>query len=187
MGTMSRFSIHDEESAPEGSQPILKGATRAGGQLPNFLGVLGGAPAALRAYVRFRAELRHGVLPRGTAERIGLAVAGLHHSEPDLTQHARAAREVGIGLDEIRRARQWDSADPAQAALLRWLKPLAEHAGSVAAHLHEEAIEAGWSEEQLLEAVGTVALETFQAMVDVAGDVPVDGSTEHTRQLKAVA
>ena len=26
MGTMSRFRIHDEESAPVGSQPILKGA-----------------------------------------------------------------------------------------------------------------------------------------------------------------
>ena len=187
MGTMSRFRIHDEESAPKGSQPILKGATRAGGQLPNFLGVLGGAPAALRAYVRFRGELRHGVLPAGTAERIGLAVASLHSSEPDLTQHARAAREAGIGLDEIRRARQWDSADARQAALLRWLKPLAEHSGAVPVHLHEEAVEAGWSEEELLEAVGTVALEAFQAMVDVAGDVPVDGSSEAGRQLKAVA
>jgi alkylhydroperoxidase family enzyme len=187
MGTMSRFRIHDEESAPAGSQPILKGATRSGGQLPNFLGVLGGAPAALRAYVRFRSELRRGALPTGTAERIGLAVASLHSSEPDLTQHARAARAAGIGLDEVRRARQWDSADPGQAALLHWLKPLAEHAGTVPAHLHEEAVEAGWTEEQLLEAVGAVALESFQAMIDVAGDVPVDGSSESTRQLKAVA
>jgi len=187
MGTMSRFRIHDEESAPEGSQPILKGATRSGGQLPNFLGVLGGAPAALRGYVRFRAELRKGVLPGGTPERIGLAVAGLHSSEPDLRQHTRAARDAGIGLDEIRRARQFDSADARQAALLRWLKPLAEHAGAVPVHLHEEAIEAGWTEEELLEAVGVVALESFQAMIDVAGDVPVDGSSESTRQLRAVA
>jgi alkylhydroperoxidase family enzyme len=187
MGTMSRFRIHDEESAPAGSQPILKGATRSGGQLPNFLGVLGGAPAALRAYVRFRSELRKGALPRGTAERIGLAVASLHRSQPDLSQHERAAREAGIGMDEIRRARQFDSADAVQAALLHWLKPLAEHQGTVAAHLHEEAVEAGWTEEQLLEAVGTVAMEAFQAMIDIAGDVPVDGSSESTRQLKAVA
>ena len=187
MGTMSRFRIHDEESAPEGSQPVLKGATRSGGQLPNFLGVLGGAPAALRGYVRFRAELRKGVLPRGTAERIGLAVASLHSSEPDLSQHARAAREAGIGIDEVRRARAFDSADVRQAALLRWLKPLAEHAGAVPVHLHEEAIESGWSEEELLEAVAVAALEAYQAMIDVAGDVPVDGSSESTRQLKAVA
>src|SRR4051794_27480831 len=136
MGTMSRFRIHDEESAPEASQPILKGATRSGGQLPNFLGVLAGAPAGLRAYVRFRTELRRGVLPTGTAERIGLAVAVLHASAPDLSRHLRAARDAGIGIDEVRRAQRWDSADARQAALLRWLKPLAEHAGSVPVHLH---------------------------------------------------
>jgi alkylhydroperoxidase family enzyme len=167
--------------------PILKGALRSGAQLPNFLGVLGGAPAALRAYMRFRAELRKGTLPPGTAERIGLAVAAQLHSATDSVLHARAARAAGIGGDEQRRAQRWDSADAKQAALLRWLQPLAAQAGSVPVHLHEEALEAGWTEEQLLEAIGVVALESFQAMVDVAGDVPVDGSSESSRTLRAVA
>jgi alkylhydroperoxidase family enzyme len=52
-------------------------------------------------------------------------------------------------------------------------------------HLHEEAREAGWTDEQLLEAVAVVALESFTAMVNVAGEVPVDGSVEATRVLRA--
>ena len=52
-------------------------------------------------------------------------------------------------------------------------------------HLHEEAREAGWSDEQILEAIAYVALERFTAMVNVAGDVPVDGSVEDTRTLRA--
>ena len=60
---MSRFHIHDDESAPEGSLPVIKGALGASGQLPNFIGVLAGSPAALRAYARFRSELRHGTPP----------------------------------------------------------------------------------------------------------------------------
>jgi alkylhydroperoxidase family enzyme len=108
-------------------------------------------------------------------------------SETDSALHVRAARAAGIGGDEVRRAQRWDSTDVKQAALLKWLKPLAEHAGSVPAHLHEAALEAGWTEEQLLEAIGVVAMESFQAMVDVAGDVPVDGSSELTRTLRAVA
>src|SRR6186997_1297695 len=71
---MSRFPIHDDLTAPEGSLPILKGASSAAGQLPNLLGVLANSPAALRAYVRASGELRHGRLTRGTIERIGLAV-----------------------------------------------------------------------------------------------------------------
>jgi hypothetical protein len=71
----SRFQVHDELTAPEKSVPILKGALSGGGQLPNFIGVLAGSPAVLRAYARFRSELRNGVLPYSTQQRIALAVA----------------------------------------------------------------------------------------------------------------
>ena len=52
-------------------------------------------------------------------------------------------------------------------------------------HLHEEAREEGWSDEQLLEAIAFVSLESLTAMVNVAGDVPVDGSVEDARVLRA--
>ncbi len=187
MATMSRFKIHDEESAPQAARPILKSALRGGGQLPNFLGVLGGAPSALRGYVRLRAELRNNALPTGAVERIALAAARVHHAQPDLTHHSRAARAAGIGIDEIMRAQRWSSEKPELHALLQFLKPLALHRGEVPAAVHESAREAGWSEEQLIEAIAVLALEMFVAMVDVAGDVPVDATSEGTRQLKAVA
>src|SRR4051794_41935258 len=72
----SRFHVHDELTAPELSLPVLRGALASGGQLSNFLGVMAGSPAALRAYARFRSELRHGDLPWATQQRIGLAGAG---------------------------------------------------------------------------------------------------------------
>jgi alkylhydroperoxidase family enzyme len=52
-------------------------------------------------------------------------------------------------------------------------------------HLYEEAREAGWSDEQLLEAIAYLSLESLTAMVNVAGEVPVDGSAEDTRVLRA--
>src|SRR5918996_3611739 len=77
----SRFQVHDELTAPERSLPILKGAVSGGGQISNFLGVLAGAPAVLRAYARLRSELRHGTLPMRTQQRIALAVAKQQKSE----------------------------------------------------------------------------------------------------------
>jgi AhpD family alkylhydroperoxidase len=182
---MSRFQIHDDLTAPEGSVPVLKGALSAGGQLPNVLGVMAGSPAALRAYVRFRSELRHGRLGLPTLERIALAVAEHHGSEPGVAMHARAARAVGLGADEVMLARRFDSRDEREAALLRYLRPLVEEDGRVPMHLHEEAREAGWEDEELLEAIAYVALETFTALVNVAGEVPVDGSVEESRILRA--
>jgi AhpD family alkylhydroperoxidase len=187
MATMSRFKIHDEDSAPEAARPILKSAAAGGGQLPNFLGVLGGAPAALRGYVRLRAELRHNTLPPGTIERIALATANIHHAEADITQHAREARAAGIGIDDIMRAQRWSSEDPKQAALLAFLKPLAQNKAEIPLPVHEAAKQAGWTEEQLIEAIAVLALEGFVAMVDVAGDVPEDATAEVSRRLKAVA
>jgi alkylhydroperoxidase family enzyme len=181
---MSRFQIHDDLTAPEGSLAVLRGALSSGGQLPNFLGVLAGSPATLRAYARFRSELRHGRLTLPTLERIALAVAEHHHSEPGIAMHSRAARSVGLALDEVALARQFDSRDEREAALLRYLRALLEQ-GRPAMHLHEEAREAGWDDEQILEAIAAVALEAFTAMVNVAGEVPVDGSTEASRALQA--
>ena len=182
---MSRFQIHDDLTAPEGSVPVLKGALTTGGQLPNFLGVLAGSPAALRAYARFRSELRHGKLDMATSERIALAVAEHYGSEPGLAMHARMARAAGLTLDEVTLAREWDSRDERQAALLRYLKQVVAGGGRPPMHLHEEAREAGWEDEQILEAIAYVALETFTATINVAGDVPVDGSAEEGRALRA--
>src|SRR6516225_4305150 len=122
--SMSRFQIHDELTAPEGSIPVLRGALAGGGQLPNFLGVLAGSPAALRAYAKFRSELRHGKLTLPTLERIALAVAEYYRSQPGIAMHSRAARSAGLQLDEVAAARQWNSKDPREAALLRYLHAL---------------------------------------------------------------
>ncbi len=181
----SRFQIHDDLTAPEGSMPILRGALSTAGQLPNFLGVLAGSPAALRAYARFRQELRHGELPIGTLERLALAVAEHYQSEPGIAMHKRTARQAGLGIDEVEKARRWESGDEHQAALLTYVRALVEGRQRPPMHLHEEARESGWTDEELLEAIAFVSMESFTAMINVAGDVPVDGSTENTRTLRA--
>jgi alkylhydroperoxidase family enzyme len=99
--------------------------------------------------------------------------------------HSRTARAAGLAIDEVAAARHFTSKDPREAALLVYLKALLENQGRPPMHLHEEAREAGWDDEQILEAIAAVALEAFTAMVNVAGEVPVDGSSESTRALQA--
>jgi alkylhydroperoxidase family enzyme len=181
----SRFQVHDELTAPERSLPVLKGALAGGGQLPNFIGVLAGAPAVLRAYARLRSELRNGSLPWATQQRIALAVAQHQGSEYALSTLQRTAREAGLGLDEIALARQFDSRDEREAVLLRFVEGLLDSDGPPKVHLQEEAREADWTDEQILEAVAHVALASFGNLVTRAGDVPVDGSGEESRLARA--
>jgi alkylhydroperoxidase family enzyme len=182
----SRFQVHDELTAPERSVPVLKGALAGGGQLSNFVGVLAGSPSALRAYARFRSELRHGgSLGVATQQRIALAVAEHQRSEYALSTLQRTARDAGLGLDEIALAREFDSRDEHEAVLLRYVRALLDGDGPPARHLHEEARESGWTDEQILEAVAHVALAGFANLVTRAGDVPNDGSAEESRALRA--
>lgn len=171
---VSRFHIHDELTAPEGSVTILKGVQGAAGEISKFIGVLAGAPAALRAYTRMRHELRGGSLPQATRERIGLAVAERRGDPYSIAQHARTARAAGLGLDEITAARQFASADPKEASLLTFLEALQATGGRPAQHLVEEAREHDWTDEQLLEAVSHVALNEFQSLIANAAALPQD-------------
>ncbi|MFN8161039.1 MAG: carboxymuconolactone decarboxylase family protein [Solirubrobacterales bacterium] len=171
---VSRFHIHDELTAPDESAPLLRSIQAAGGAVTKFVGVLAGAPAVLRAYTRMRSELRGGVLPRATRERIALAVAEQRGDTYSIAQHARSARSAGLGLDEVARARGFGSADPKEAALLEYLRAALEARGHPPLHLHEEAREIGWTDEEILEAVGHLALNEFQSLIAGSAALPQD-------------
>jgi AhpD family alkylhydroperoxidase len=173
---MSRFHIHDELTAPDSSAGLLKSVAAAGGSVSKFIGVLAGAPAALRAYTRMRSELRGGELPRQTRERIALAVAERRGDTYSIAQHARTARAAGLGLDEISSARSFESADEREGALLTFLEATLDAEGRPAHHLLEEAREIGWTDEQILEAVTHLALNEFQSLIANAAALPQDQS-----------
>ncbi len=136
---VSRFQIHDELTAPDDSAPLIKTIQATGGAVTKFVGVLAGSPAVLRAYTRMRSELRGGVLPQATRERIALAVAEHREDNYSIAQHAKSARRAGLGLDEVSRARSFTSADEKEAALLLFLKETLDADGPPPLHLHEEA------------------------------------------------
>jgi AhpD family alkylhydroperoxidase len=171
---ISRFHIHDELTAPEGSLKILKGVQSGGGEVSKFIGVLAGSPAALRSYARMRHELRSGTLPQATRERIGLAAAERRGDPYSIAQHAKTARAAGLGLDEISRARSFKSADPKEASLLVFLEALMETGGRPSQHLAEEAREHDWTDEELLEAVAHLAMNEFQSLIANAAALPQD-------------
>jgi AhpD family alkylhydroperoxidase len=171
---ISRFDIHDELTAPDETARLLRSMSDAGGSVSKFVGVLAGSPAAMRAFARMRHELRGGVLPRPTTERIALAVAQGRGDTYSIAQHARTARAAGLGLDEISRARSWASNDPREAALLTFLKSVFDAQGRPAHHLLEEAREVDWTDEQLLEAVAHLALNEFQSLMSNAAALPQD-------------
>lgn len=170
----ARFDIHDELTAPSGSERLLKSISTSGGSVSKLVGVLAGSPASLKAFARLRSELHGGALPAATAIRIGLAVAERRGDGYSVAQHARSARLVGLKLDEISQARSFTSGDPKEAALLSFLEGTMDANGHPPHYLLEEAREADWTDEQIIEALGEIALNEFQSLVANAAGLPQD-------------
>ena len=172
----SRFHIHDELTAPEGSVKILKGVQGAAGEVSKFIGVLAGAPAALRAYARMRHELRGG-LPAAGDPRADRARGRRAPRRPLLDRPARAhgARRRARPRRDLARA-QLQLGRPEGGGAARLPRGAARDRRPPRQHLGEEAREHDWTDEELLEAVAQLAMNEFQSLIANAAALPQDQS-----------
>lgn len=170
----SRFDIHDELTAPQGSDRLLKAIEATGGSVPKFIGVMAEAPRVLAGYAKLRSELRGSSIPERTRVKIELATAEARGDGNGIEQHARSARRLGVGLDELTKARDFESDDESEAPLLRLVRGTLEADGHPPVYLVEEAREAGWTDEQLLEAMAIAALTQFQSLIANMAGLPID-------------
>ena len=127
------------------------------------------------------------MLPQATRERIGLAVAEHRGDEYSIAQYSRTARAAGLGLDEVARAREFKSSDPREQALLTLLEETLDAGERPATYLVEEAREAGWSDEEILEAVAELALTEFQSLFASAAALPQEQATPRSFEARRVA
>ena len=185
--TMSRFTIHDDLSAPEGSLPVLRGALstrRSAAELPRRAGRIAGRAARLRALPR-GAPPRH-ARRSPTLERISLAVAEQYGSAPGIALHSRTARSAGLGLDEVAKAREFDSGDPKQAALLRYLKAALEgHGGPPDAPPRGGARGSAGTTRSCSRRSRTRRSRSSRRWSTSPATCPIDGSVEESRTLRA--
>jgi hypothetical protein len=68
---------------------------------------------------------------------------------------------------------------------LRFARGVLESSDVPPLHLHEEAREAGWTDEQLLETIAHVGLGVLTSLITRGGNLPLDGSAEEGRLLQA--
>lgn len=75
---MARITIHSPESAPEAAKPFLENALKANGYIPNLLGALANAPAALETYLTVSGLNGKAELSLAEREVVQLIAATLH-------------------------------------------------------------------------------------------------------------
>lgn len=155
------------DAAPTASQPLLEAVKKQIGSVPNLFRIVSTSPAALEGYLGLNGALAKGKLPAATRERIALAVAQINGCGYCLSAHTYLSKNVAK-LDDVELAanRKGRSNDAKANAAVGFAAKIVQSRGAVAASDVEAVRAAGYSDEQIVEIIAHVALNTLTNYVN---------------------
>ncbi|MBN7819819.1 peroxidase-related enzyme [Bowmanella sp. Y26] len=173
---MSRITIPKSiAEAPEQSQAMLEAVNQQLGVVPNLFRLVSKSPVALEGYLAMSGALSKGNLSAATRERIALVVAEINGCSYCLSAHTYLAKNLAKLSDaEILLNRKGGSQDTIADAAVNFAAKVARNRGQVSADDLEAVRSAGYSEDQLIEIVQHVALNTWTNYINEVMKTDID-------------
>lgn len=163
------------KDAPAASQPLLDNVQKSLGSVPNMFRLIGNSAVGLEGYLGLDGALAKGKLYPATRERIALAVANINGCDYCNAAHTYLGLNVArLNEDEIEQARQGASSDPKANVAIAFARQVAAQRGDVTAEDVERVGVAGYEEEEIVEIVLHVALNTLTNYVNEVFKTDVD-------------
>ncbi|MAN80276.1 MAG: alkylhydroperoxidase [Rhodospirillaceae bacterium] len=163
------------DDAPASSRPLLLAVEKQLGVVPNLFRLVSNSPAALEGYLNLSGALAKGKLPAATRERIALAVAEINGCDYCLSAHTYLGKNLAK-LDDVEIAanRQGASTDPVADAAVRFAAKVVHARGQIAAADLDAVKQAGYDDEQIIEIVLHVALNTWTNYINEVAGTEID-------------
>ena len=171
---MSRFPIPSLETAPEASKPLLDAVGQQLGIVPNLFRLVGLSPNTLSGFLSLHGASSK-TLDVKTRERIALAVAQVNGCDYCLSAHTYLGLNLAkIDEAEIARNRAGTSSDAKAAAAVTFAKKVTETRGKVGTSDISEVRAAGYSDAEIIDIVGVVAVNFLTNLVNNVADTDID-------------
>ena len=171
---MSRLAIPARDAVPAASGPLLDAVEKSLGVVPNLFRLVGQSPAALEGLLGLNGALSR-TLDAATRERIALAVAQINGCDYCLSAHTYLGLNLAnLDQAEIAQNRNGGSSDPrANAAVAFAAKVTAERGRVTDADIAAVKL-AGFTEAQIVEIVGLVAVNVFTNFINNVAETDID-------------
>lgn len=173
---MSRLTIHTVESAPEAARERVEAAQQANGFLPNLIGVLANAPAALETYQVVGAINGRTSLTPAEREVVQITAATLNDCGFCVAGHTKLSiaklRMPEPLVEALRNVEALE--DPKLDALARFTVAVIRQKGQVSDDELAAFRKAGYDDQQALEVVLGVSLATLCNYANSLAQTPIN-------------
>lgn len=173
---MSRLTIHTADSAPQESQQRVAGALKANGFLPNLIGVLANAPAALETYQVVGAINAGTSLTPAEREVVQITAATLNDCGFCVAGHTKLAlKKLQMPEDVVQALRSTEAlSDPKLDALARFTVAIIQKKGQTSDEELSAFRASGYNDQQALEVVLGVSLATLCNYANGLAQTPIN-------------
>ena len=163
------------EAAPEASRGLLEAVNNLLGSVPNMFRIIANSPQTLEGYLGLNGALGKGTLDAKTRERIALAVAEINGCNYCLAAHTYLGTNLAkLGPAEIEANRRGTSGDDMAAVAVDFAAKLTHKRGKVSDSDLQAVRTAGYTDAQIVEIVGHVAVNTLTNYINEALGTEID-------------
>lgn len=168
---MPRIEPIEHSQATGRARELLDELAGRGSEPGPMVLAMANAPALLRGYLDLNRAMKRMHLDRRITERISLAVHEWLGCDYCIVAHTRAARELGLDESEIALARQGTATDPRIAAIVAFSQQVVAAPAEVTDQQVDELRSLGYTDEQIAEVVGLVALQLLTGTFNLVAGI----------------
>lgn len=170
-----QFSIHDVESAPDRSKPLLRGLKENLGMVPNLAAAMAESPELLKGFLEIRKALYNGSFTPAEVQVLALTNAFENECAYCMALHSTLAKDEGVSEETIAELRSGRSpVEPRMRTLSDFSRRLVKERGRVAPSEVAAFIDAGFTRAQALEVVLGVAVSILPNFAHHVTQSPID-------------
>jgi AhpD family alkylhydroperoxidase len=169
------YPIYTSETAPSVSQPILHGAKKSLGFVPNLFGMMAGAPALLKAYATLSQIFDETSLTPTERQVVLLEVSYQNECTYCVAAHSVIAGMQKVPADVVDAIRSGAPiADRKLESLRRYVAAVVAGRGWPSEEAARSFFAAGYSQAQALEVVLGVGMKTLSNYANHIAQTPLD-------------
>lgn len=173
---MSKFTIYNETNAPEASRATLSAVKSSLGFIPNLMGTMAEAPAALNAYVQLMELIGSSTLSPQEQRLVTLAISQENTCDYCIAAEGMLAHKVNnIALEDVQAVQNGSTpADQKLQALVTFAKEVSSTRGYPSEETTNKFLAAGYSKANILEVVVGVSMKVLSTYTNHIAETPID-------------